>query len=279
MNTFFFLFRELLGAVRPRSGGFLILMSLLIFVFLGSFASLFLFVTPADEVLATTLEPSEVGVRLSPRLTSVAIDALYYAIQERSDVAAIRFEFAQESDRGGSGGLFVVQLAAGADIAAFSEAVGAMEGVIAVDSTSGDDEPRPLSLAASIRVALLLGLVVSAVLSLVVGRIGFRRLLEDFSGEIRLLRLSGIAPSTISPPIIALGVLLGLLSGLLIVAGISLLHVASSVDAAYAANGLTDGARVIGILLVDILLGAIMGGLTGLLGASLLSQPGFTPMP
>ena len=222
MTTFVFLFRELLGAIRPRSATYLLLACLLILVFLGSFASLFLFVSPVADAIVR--DPGEIRIWLSPRLSTSAIDTLYYSLQGRSEVESLRFQFAQEVEQGETGGLFVASLRSGTSVDAFVTAIESTDGVTRVEAQSDKNDSHPVSLAASIRIALLLGLALSAGLSLITGRLGFRRLMEDFAGEIRLLRLSGIAQQTISPPIVALGLLLGILSGLLIATGISLLH-------------------------------------------------------
>jgi len=278
MTTFLFLFRELLGAVRARSAGFLLLTCLLVAVFLGSFASLFLFVSPEAQDPAD-LSPSEVRLWLSPRLTTSAIDALYYGLQVRDDVSEIRYQFEQQAGGTGARGLFIVTVPGTADVAGFAAAAMRMDGVDEVETLAEEDTVRPLSLAASIRIGLLLGLTLSAALSLIAGRMGFRRLLEDFANAIRLLRLSGIPQRAISPPVVALGAMLGMLAGLLIAAGIALLHLTVSPTSAFAAVGLVEVGRVAGILVVDFLLGATMGSLIGLLGASFLGRPVFSPLP
>ena len=277
MTTFVFLFRELLGSIRSRSAVYLLMTGLLILVFLGSFASLFLFVSPAKEVVAKT--PSEIRIWLSPRLATSQIDELYDTLRRRAEVEAIHYQFAQVVEQGQNGGLFVVSLAPGIPMDTFFSEIEATEGVMRVETPADSAAQQEVSLAASIRVALLLGLAISAGLSLISGRLGFRRLLEDFAGEIRLLRISGIAQKAISPAIVALGLLLGLLSALLVVTAIALLHFSLAGNASVASVQLIQGGRVAVILVVDFLLGAIMGSLVGLLGSSLLGRREFSPLP
>jgi len=92
MSTFFFLFRELLGAVRARSALYFSLSGLFILLCLCTFALLLL--PPSSPAGAEGPSPGEVVVRLSPRLAAATVDALYLQIRERSDVARIDFRLA-----------------------------------------------------------------------------------------------------------------------------------------------------------------------------------------
>jgi len=81
----------------------------------------------------------------------------------------------------------------------------------------------------------------------------------------------------IYPPVVGLGILVGLLAGLLLIVGIYLFQ--------YAAEGsgdlvsLLSGGRALAISFAGLFLGIFMGGLGGLFGVSILSSREFSPLP
>ena len=278
MSEFFFLFRELLGSIRTRSASLLALGGLLIFVCLGTFAVLLLVggeVAPTREI---GLGADEVVAHLSPRLSADAVNALYAEIQQRADVVSLAFRFAQEVSPGSTGGQFIVRTTSPEVTADVLEAVRGMNGVTAAEAGTRPTAQPALALGGPLRMGLLGALVVSVVLSLVFSRSGFRALLGTFEAEIRVMRLSGVSERTIVPPVVALGTLIGLLAGLLLIVGIYLAQVGLGEGAA-AVSELANGGRVLSVAFAGLVLGLLLGSLMGLLGASLLGSREFSPLP
>jgi len=283
MNPFLFLFRELLGAIRARSALYFALMGLFLFIFLALAAAFFL-VPPsisADNAADGSLPIEEIQAILSPRLSSATVDALYLDIRGRSDVSRVAFHFAQELVSGASGGVFVIHPATSSVAQDLVADLRIMNGVTEVVERRRqvDLDRSPLSTAA--RIGLLIALVLAIALSLLFARSGYRELLRDFAGEIRLLRLSGISERTVIPLTVGIGILIGFLAGLLLLVILFVLHyvMLSQAMSQPALDGLADGGRILMISLVNLVLGLVLGGLIGLYGASLLSSREFRPIP
>lgn len=264
MTSFLFLERELLGAIRARSATWLSLALFTLFLFLACFAALFLLPDAdgrgADEIVA----------RVSPRLSPATINALFTRLQERSDLQKVDFNLPETVTSDRTAGTFTLVARPDADVDAIVESLRATDGITVVETTT---RARGIALSRGARLALLCGLVVCALGSLVLAREGFRALLATFRGEVRLLRLSGIAERQLLAAVIAAGLLVGFLAGLLLVLGLALYGVSSS-DAEAAASV----TRLVGVGGVSILLGVLMGGLMGLLGVGHLSSRRFSPI-
>ena len=220
-------------------------------------------------------------VRLSPRLSAAAIDALYLEIRDRSDVARINFQFARETDPEATGGRFRIEAMSIDAVAGLVDEVRSLNGVTDVSWGVERNEPG-IFLSTGMRIGLLCGLVVTVMLSLLLARAGLRVLLESFAGEIRILRLSGLSERQILPPVVGLGLLIGLLAGLLLLVGLVLVRFGLSVsgsDTLDAIWGLATVGRMLGIGIGSLFLGILIGGLSGLFGASILSTREFSPLP
>lgn len=277
MSGFAFLFRELLGSIRARSALFFSLASLFIFVCTATFALLLLVGTATPPQPAGDLGADEIVASLSPRLSADAVNALYLQIRQRPDVAAVSFRFAEELSPDSTGGQLLVRATSAETAPGLLSAVQSMEGITTVVG-GGPQRPEPeFGLSRTVRLGLLIALVAGIVLSLVLGRIGYLALLRAFHGEIRILRLSGTPERTIVLPVVALGVLLGLLTGLLLVVAVYLGLYALG-EVASAASGLEDASRVLGVTFAGVVLSLLIGGLLGMLGASLLSSKEFSPL-
>lgn len=279
MNTFLFILNELLRAIRPKSGGLLVAVILLIFAFLALFSSLFLFGSLPVEERNPFLSSGEVLAYLSPRLSPEAIQRAYLKIREWEEVRQINFLFVQEREAGRAGGIFRIQARSLSDIASLLQKLASITEIVQVDTLTTSYK-RVLSLSTPVRIGLLAGLAVSAFASLIVARHGFQELLASFAKEIQLMRLSGTAERTIQLPIVALGVLCGLVASLLLVVIVYLVHsVAVSHPQALicAVPGLVESGRVLTVSLLSLFLGLAMGGLIGAVGASLTSSREFQP--
>ncbi len=283
MNPFLFLFRELLGSIRARSALFFALTGLLLFVFLAVVGTFFLVPPPslAEAGKDGSLPIEEIQVHLSPRLSSATVDRMYLEIRAREDVARVVFRFSQELDRDASGGVFVITPAS-PDVA--SELVAELRllnGVTEVVERRSQGEPDRSPLSTAARIGLLSSLVVAIALSLLFARSGYRELLRSFAGEIRLLRLSGISERTVVPLTVGVGILIGFLAGLLLLVILYVLHYVVVSQGAPPAilEGLASGGKILGVSLINLLLGLVLGGLIGLYGASRLGSREFRPIP
>ncbi len=276
-----FLFRELLGAVRTKSAIYFALSGFLLFLFLVSVACFFM-IAPGSVSRSTEGQPiEEIRVFLSPRLSSATIDQWFLEWRERDEIAGLRFQFAQELDETASGGVFFVSPADSASAGVLTSEFREIEGVTDVIEVPREPPLESSSVLLVIRISLLAILVTTIAASLLCSRGGYRELLTTFSGEIRMLRLSGISERVISALVVALGVLIGLLGGLLLLAVLYLLHqiALSNSDAFSLFGGLTSGIRILRVGLMMLALGTLLGGLSGLLGASLLHRREFDPLP
>jgi len=267
-----FLFRELLGAIRTKSAIYFALSGLLLFLFLASVACFFMIAPGSVSRSVEGLPVEEIRVFLSPRLSSATIDQLFLEWRERDEITTLRFQFAQEFDESASGGVFIIlpadPLLAGALASEFRD----IEGVTDVIEVPRELTIETESISLVIRISLLVILVVTIAASLFCSRQGYLELLTSFSGEIRMLRLSGISERVVSTLVVALGVLIGLLGGFFLLAVLYLFHqIALSNVAAFSLfGGLTSGLRILGVGMMMLALGTVLGGLFGLLGASLL---------
>jgi len=281
MNTSMFLFRELLGAIRAKSATYFAFAGLLLFLFLAVVASFFL-LTPVEAIDPDAQEPiEEIHAFLSPRLSSATIDERYLQLRERVEVASIQFRFAQELNDSASGGVFVVVPVSNEAAARLMSELARTEGVteiVEVAQQQADDEAE---FSLIVRIGLLCALVLTISGSFILVRLGYRELLEVFAGEVRMLRLSGISPRSISVLVVGFGLLIGVLASVLHFVVIYLVHqiVVSQASPWQVLEGATRGWRIVGIGLVGIALGSILGGLMGLLGASLLHARDFDPLP
>ncbi|MFC2083214.1 hypothetical protein ACFLSG_04165 [Candidatus Bipolaricaulota bacterium] len=281
MSMQMFLFRELLGAVRTKSAVFFALSGFLLFIFLASVACFFM-IAPSSVSQSTEGQPiEEIRVFLSPRLSSATIDQWFLEWRERDEISGLRFQFAQQFDETASGGVFIVSPADPELASALASEFRDIEGITEVIEVPREPLIETMSVSLAIRISLLVILVLAIVASLFFSRRGYRELLATFSGEIRMLRLSGISERVVFTLVVALGVLIGLLGGLFLMAVLYLFHqiALSNTELFSLFGGLTSGIRILGVGLMVLALGTLLGGLAGLLGASLLHRREFDPFP
>ena len=281
MNTQWFLFRELLGAIRTKSAVYFAFSGLFLLLFLASVACFFM-IAPGSVSQSAEGQPiDEIRVFLSPRLSSATIDQWFLEWRERDEIASLHFQFAQQLDETASGGVFVISLADPSLASTLASEFREIEGVTDVIEVPRELAIEILSVSLVIRISMLVILLASIAASLFCSRKGYRELLATFSGEIRMLRLSGISKRVVSAMVVALGVLIGLLGGLLLLAILYLFHqiALSNVEIFSLFGGLTSGIRILGVGMMVLALGTVLGGLAGLLGASLLHRREFDPLP
>ncbi|MCK5827910.1 hypothetical protein KAH43_05225 [Candidatus Bipolaricaulota bacterium] len=276
-----FLFRELLGAIRAKSATYFVLAGLLLFLFLASVAVFFM-ISPSDVIRSTEGQPiEEVHVYLSPTLSSDTINQWFLDWRERDVVERINLIFAQELDGAATGKVFIIVPTVPEDSGAIAAEFREINGVTEVVEVPRELAINSPSISLVIRISLLAILVIAIAASLFCFRRGFHELLTSFSGEIRMLRLSGIAERVASTLVVALGLLMGLLSGLFLLAALYLFHqIALANPAVFSLlGGLTNGLRILSVGMSVLALGTVLGGLAGLLGASLLHGREFDALP
>ncbi len=272
MSAFFFLLRELLGAIRVRSAILLASALLALVFFLACFAALFLL--PEAPALSTGgLGATELVAYVSPRLSPTAINSLFLRLQERPDVQSIRYSLPEQVTSDKTGGSFVIYARSPGSVAELAAALRATDGIASVQAPAGGG--GVLALSKTWRLVLLCGLVVCALAALVLAREGFRALLYAFRHEVRLMRLSGVSECTLLAAIEAMGLLIGLLAGILLVVGLALFGMSLSGDGQ---AGTMAPSRLLAVGGVSVALSLLLGGLLGLLGAAHLASNRFSPM-
>ena len=267
MSVYVFLFGELLGAIRAKTAGWFAVTTLLIFSFLALFSCFFLLGRP----ISNDLIPDKSILYLSSELSDQEIEALYLTIRRWEEVQQINYRFVQETPEIG-GGLIVYAMPA--HLSALDQKLNSVDGIITVERSANlREDIQPLS--PSTRIGLLIGLILNAIGCLISARRTFKELLQTFSGEIRLLTLTGTPESAVHYPLIALGILCGLVAGLLFIVTIYLFHLAGISDPKtllYTASGLLDVSRVRIVSLLGLLLGLVLGSFAGTLGVSLINS-------
>jgi cell division protein FtsX len=263
MTQFWFLLGNLLRVIGSRSGALFIVLILLIFSSGALFSSFFLLGTPAPDDAGPSLAADEVFVHLSPQLSQQKINDLYLKIREWEDVSQINYRYPQELGLEKVEGLLVIKAVSVAKVTELIDALSVIDGIAGVDP---------------VKIGLLIGLALSIVGSLIAARYAFAELLKAFSEEIRIMRLAGTAEQVIQPPIVAIGALCGIIAGLLLIVAIYLLRFLTITypgSLLHATSGCVDPARVLTVSLVGFLLGLVLGGLAGVLGASLTESSKF----
>jgi len=275
MGTFLYLLRELLGRMRARSLLLFGLSVLLVLVFLGIFSSFFLLGPTQDPGGFRFAEGSEIMVFLSPQASADRIDAIYLDVREWEDVRRVNYSSAppsEETEETSVGGSLLVSSASAADATLLGDRLASIDGVIDIE-VQRESSSTSVTLSMPARLGLLGGLALTAFGSLLVARIAFRDLLDEFAAELSVMRVSGAPERSIHVPILALGLLVGLLACLLLVVAMYVAHVSAvthhPAGGLSAAAGLLQSDRILVASLLSLLLALIMGGLAGLLGVSL----------
>ncbi len=272
MNAFFFMQRELLGAIRVRSAVLLSLALLCLFLFLGCFASLFM-LSDASSASAGSLGATDLVAYVSPRLSDASRQNLFLRIQDRTDVQSVRYSLPEQITSEKTGGSFVIVARSAGVVGDLAAALKATDGIVSVETSARG--AGGIALTKTARLAFLCGLAVFALVSLLLAREGFRALLYGFRHEIRLMRLSGVSEWRILAAVEVTGLLIGLLAGILLAVGLSLYGLSVTETVGESALNVT---RLVGVGVVSLLLGLLMGGLLGLLGAGHLASNRFSPI-
>jgi cell division protein FtsX len=275
MNQFWFLLGNLLRTIGSRSGVLFAVLILLIFSSGALFSSFFLLGTPAPDDTGPSLSADELFVHLSPQLSQQKINDLYLEIREWENVSQVNYCYPQEFGLEAMEGLLVIKAVSVAKVTKLIDALSAIDGIANIDALSTRNAD---SLSASVKIGLLIGLALSIVGSLIVARYAFAELLKSFSEEIRMMRLAGTAEQVIQPPIVAIGALCGIIAGLLLIVTLYLLRflaITHPGSLLHATSGWVDPVRVLTVSLGGFFLGLVLGGLVGVLGASLTESSKF----
>jgi cell division protein FtsX len=252
-----------------------VVLILLIFSSGALFSSFFLLGTPTPDDTGPSLSADELFVHLSPQLSQQKINDLYLEIREWENVSQVNYFYPQEFGLEAMEGLLVIKAVSVAKVTELIDVLSAIDGITNIDALSTRHED---SLSASVKIGLLIGLALSIVGSLIVARYAFVELLKSFSEEIRMMRLAGTAEQVIQPPIVAIGGLCGIIAGLLLIVTLYLLRflaITHPGSLLHATSGWVDPVRVLTVSLGGFFLGLVLGGLVGVLGASLTESSKF----
>ena len=275
MNQFWFLLDNLLRTIGSRSGMLFVVLILLIFSSGALFSSFFLLGTPTPDDTGPSLSADELFVHLSPQLSQQKINDLYLEIREWENVLQVNYFYPQEFGLEAMEGLLVIKAVSVAKVTELIDVLSAIDGITNIDALSTRHAD---SLSASVKIGLLIGLALSIVGSLIVARYAFVELLKSFSEEIRMMRFAGTAEQVIQPPIVAIGALCGIIAGILLIVAIYLLRflaITHPGSLLHATSGWVDPVRVLTVSLGGFFLGLVLGGLVGVLGASLTESSKF----
>lgn len=274
MGRFFFLFRQLLGAINEKSGRYLLALVLVIFCFLAIVSSFFLI--GSTGVGQSSAPRGRITANLSARLSNDQIQELYIQIRELEEVSRINYLFGEESSPTRVGGVFTIEPSNSAAMGPLVRKLEELQGIEEVISSRRVDQ-GPFDFSFAWKIGLLIGLVISGFGSLWVGRTAFKQLLSSYARAIRMLRLAGATEKTIQIPIIALGVACGLFAAGLVIFVVLLLHSTHPYSVLQIASNLADPGRVQTVCLFSLFSGLCLGGLAGALGASLTGSRQFRP--
>ncbi|MCR4403777.1 MAG: hypothetical protein NUW06_00495 [Candidatus Acetothermia bacterium] len=264
------LLQELLRLLRRKGLGSLLVAWLLLVLFLALLDLFILAGRGLEEVAG-----GELLVPLTPGLLPSKIDQLYLEIREWEEVAQVRFIFGEEVRAGLvklslpdlAGDLFRVQLRDPGEVASVKERLEKLPGVASVISYDRGALEGFFRTLGRLRWPLLALIVVLGLLALIRLRAALRALITSFSGELRLLHLSGVARKTMGRPFVLLAALLGLGGGLLLTLGLYLTHNWGRVhtEALYRSfPGLLEPQTVLALALLSIGFGLLIGLLGGM---------------
>jgi hypothetical protein len=139
VNAFFFMQRELLGAIRVRSAVLLSLALLCLFLFLGCFASLFL-LSDASSASAGSLGATDLVAYVSPRLSDASRQNLFLRIQDRTDVQSVRYSLPEQITSEKTGGSFVIVARSAGVVGDLAAALKATDGIVSVETSASAED-------------------------------------------------------------------------------------------------------------------------------------------
>jgi len=277
MSTFLYVFRELLGSIKPRGAMLLLLTGVLIFAALGAFSAFFLFQTPA-ALGSSPLTGEEFVAYLDPQLTTLQIEALYAALRADPSVARIDYLLPQELGRRDASGALLVQPVEGAAEAVFAQ-LDSSGAVFRVDRPTASGG-IPGALSPSARTGLLVGLLVGIAVCLIVARFGLKDLLQAFDGQLRMMHLAGVDEAAYSVPVLVAGISCGLIASAAFIAVLYAFHLAAvsnPTSVITLAPGLRSAGCVRRIAALGGAIGVGLGLLVGGLGVGLVFRRGQKP--
>jgi hypothetical protein len=272
MSVFFYVFRDILGSLKPRGALLLFAAGALVFAVLGTFSAFFLLDMPPSAGTTSGID-GELIAYLNAQLTTLEIEEVYLAFREDPRVERLAYILPQDLTRPDSGGAFIVESGEATTEELYEE----LEGHAAftrVDRTVAHGG-NLTALPAATRTGLLIGLVVGIALCLVVARVGLHVVLETFDGQLRIMQLAGTEEKTYYLPIFAVGLGCGLLASMVFIAVLYAFHIAALANpttAIASANGLLSAQRVQLVAVLSGLIGVALGALIGALGVGLAAR-------
>jgi len=271
VSTFPYVCREIMRAARGKAISGFVLVFVSTFVTLFAFSAFFLLAPASTDSEPLRWDSGRFMVRLAPAVTTEEAQSVYAVVRSLDGVTQVHYLFGEELDPQQTVGAFVVRT----DGSSFDSVREAAAGLTAVTGIETLEEPvsyvrTTVPLAA--RAILLVLLVVGILGTLVAARFAYRRLLGTFSTELQLLYLSGAPDTTVLAPVFVVGTLGAVGAVLLVILVVCLLRVAAiaSPDGALAASTLlSDGGRVLRVLVLNVPVGIVIGSLAGAVGVSL----------
>ncbi|UCF09498.1 MAG: hypothetical protein JSW65_05385 [Candidatus Bipolaricaulota bacterium] len=272
MSVFFYVFRDILGSLKPRGALLLFAAGALVFAVLGTFSAFFLLDVPPSTGATSGIE-GELIAYFHAQVTTFEVEQIYLDLRDDERVEQIAFVLPQDLTRPDSAGALVVKSSEASSDVLLSEleGSGAFTRVVRTVTHGGNLTALPVPT----RTGLLVGLLVGIALCLVVARYGLRTVLATFDGQLRIMQLSGTEEKTVFLPILAVGLGCGLITCLLFIAVLYAFHLAAVANPGAtiaSANGLLSADRVRLVAVLSGLIGIALGALIGALGVGLAAR-------
>lgn len=272
MSVFLYVFRDILGSLKPRGALWLFAAGVLVFVVLGTFSAFFLLDVPPSAGTTAGVE-GELIAYLDAQLTTLEIEEIYVELREDPRVERVAYILPQDLTWPDSGGALVVE-SSEASAGTLLEEIQSNPAFTRVDRTVTHGG-NLTALPAPIRTGLLVGLLVGIALCLVVARFGLRTVLETFDGQLRMMQIAGADEKTYYLPVFAVGLGCGVIASVVFIAVLYAFHLAALAHpgaAIASANGLLSASRVQLVAVLSGLIGVALGALVGALGVGLAAR-------
>ncbi len=271
MSTFPYVCRELIRAARGKAVSGFVLAFVSTFVTLFAFSAFFLLAPASSDSEPLRWDSGLFVVHLLPAVTTDEAQSVYAVVRSLDGVTQVNYLFGEELDPEQTVGAFLVR-ADGASFDAVQESAARLTSVAGIETIEEPVSYLGTTVPLTARAVLLVLLVLGILGTLVAARFAYRRLLGTFSTELQLLYLSGAPDTTVLAPVFVVGVLGAVGAVLLVILVVCLLRVAavSSPDGALATSTLlSDGGRVLRVLVLNVPVGIVIGLLAGAVGVSL----------
>jgi hypothetical protein len=280
MSAIVYLLKEIICSLQRKNVLLCIALSGAIFLFLAVSSSLFLFTAPINDGIR--LKSQEIIAYLPLRLPTAAIRDLLFEIREHPQVVRATFRFSEEFHRedpvpGRYGLLFITASDIPSAEVLAAELAGRRD-IMEVRFYGEKRRPTAIPLTATMKIGFIAGILIVITGVLFLSRYLFARLLTGLTDYLRLLHTAAIPERTIQTPWIILGAICGLIGGLLFAVILYLLHrwaIADPGAIIHLAAGTINFTRILSLSIGGVVVGILLGGVIGVLGGSLTTDPRF----